>query len=431
MRAVTNCPIAAVALSLVGLAAACAAVVEPKVAAGWDPEQASRPLTHADCVRLAVGFAPTAAAWQARLDAAQAALAQAGTLPNPVFGLTFDGFGWAASVPASLLVTTISLGAQLDALFSTSYREAVAAHELAATVADLQAERRRLSIEVCRAYDRLLASRRRAELEARLAATTARQHAIAEQLQAAGRVQAFDVARAAADAAQAAADSELAVAASRQQELAFAFALGFRAPVPLQLADAPLPPADRGADLPQLLAAASRQRPELVAANERYAAALARANLAATSIRFLPTVALGVEPTGGRTLGFASIEAELPVFDSGDAEEDAAAAGLLGAAAGARRAAHAVAAEVTTDADRASSAARFLTVHATRIAALRADLAGTAERMFAAGGLTFHELLQMQRDLAAAQRNSIDAELAAAVAAWPLAIDALLAGQAP
>src|SRR5262249_58509461 len=97
------------------------------------------------------------------------------------------------------------------------------------------------------------------------------------------------------------------------------------------LADALLPPADAGAELQQLLADASRQRPELAAANERYAAALARSNLKATSIRFLPTVSLGVEPARGHTLGFAGIEAELPGFDNGEAEEDAPSAELLAA----------------------------------------------------------------------------------------------------
>jgi cobalt-zinc-cadmium efflux system outer membrane protein len=412
--------------------AACATVEEPKVAAGWDADQADQPLTHADCVRLAVRFAPTSAAWQARLDAARAALAQAGTLPNPLLALTFDGFPWSAAAPASLLTTTISLGAQLDELFSTSYREAVASHELAATIADLQVERRRLSIDVCRAYDRLLASRRRVELETRLAESTARQRAIAAQLQAAGKARELDAARAAADAAQASADREVAADEARHQEIAFAFALGYREPVPLQLADALQPPADAGAGLQQLLADASRQRPELAAANERYAAALARANLKATSIRFLPAVSLGVEPAQGHTLGFAEINAELPVFDNGEAEEDAASADLLAAAAGARRAAHAVAAEVTADADRSHSAARFLAGHAGPIALLRAEVAAAAEREFAAGGLPFHELLQAQRDLAAAQRAAADAELAAALTAWPFAIDALLAAeQAP
>jgi cobalt-zinc-cadmium efflux system outer membrane protein len=412
-------------------AAACASVEEPKVAAGWDADLAGQPLTHADCVRLAVRFAPTSAAWQARLDAARAALAQAGTLPNPLLALTFDGFPWSAAAPASLLTTTISLGAQLDELFSTSYREAVASHELAATIADLQAERRRLSIDVCRAYDRLLASRRRVELETRLAASTARQRAIGGRLLGGGLARARAGARAAADAAQAQADRDRAVAEARQQEIAFAFALGFREPVPLQLADALLPPADAGAELQQLLADASRQRPELAAANERYAAALARSNLKATSIRFLPTVSLGVEPARGHTLGFAQIDAELPVFDNGEAEEDVASAELLAAAAAARRAAHAVAAEVTADADRGYSAARFLAEHAAPIAALREEVATAAEREFAAGSLPFQELQQAQRDLAAAERARADAELAAALTAWPFAIDALLAGETP
>src|SRR5262245_30264077 len=89
---------------------ACATVVEPKLAPGWTAADAARPLGHLDCIRLAVQFAPTAAAWQARLDAAQAALDQASALPNPLLGLTAEGFGWFHSVPAAALTTTVSLG---------------------------------------------------------------------------------------------------------------------------------------------------------------------------------------------------------------------------------------------------------------------------------------------------------------------------------
>ena len=53
---------------------------------------------------------------------------------------------------------------ELDRLFSTSRREEAARFDLAATRADLEVERRRLAIEVCRAYDRLVDSRGRATL---------------------------------------------------------------------------------------------------------------------------------------------------------------------------------------------------------------------------------------------------------------------------
>src|SRR5262245_3209479 len=105
---------AAVGLPVAG----CATVVEPVLPPGWTAADAAQPLGHADCVRLAVRFAPNAAAWQARLDAAQAALDQAGTLPDPLLGLTAEGFGWFRSVPAAALTATLSLGMELDRLFS-------------------------------------------------------------------------------------------------------------------------------------------------------------------------------------------------------------------------------------------------------------------------------------------------------------------------
>jgi hypothetical protein len=45
--------------------------------------------------------------------------------------------------------------------------------------------------------------------------------------------------------------------------------------------------------------------------------------------------------------------------------------------------------------------------------------------------LALHDLLQLQRDLVAAERLLIEARLAAATTSWPLEIDALLAAMQP
>src|SRR5882762_2616456 len=75
---------------LLAVLAGCRSVVEPALPAAWTEADAAGPLTHADCVRLALQSAPTAAAWRARLLAARAALDQAGRLPNPHLELAWE-----------------------------------------------------------------------------------------------------------------------------------------------------------------------------------------------------------------------------------------------------------------------------------------------------------------------------------------------------
>ena len=140
------------ALLLLALAA-CGTVEEPKLAPAWSEADAARPLTHADCVRLATRSASTAAAWEARRRAAEAALRQAGKLPNPTLAASWEDFGLGSG--GGPLQQTFSLGMALEAVFARGRREAAASHALLAELADLQAEEARLAREVGQGYDAL------------------------------------------------------------------------------------------------------------------------------------------------------------------------------------------------------------------------------------------------------------------------------------
>jgi len=409
--------------------AACHAVTEPVVAPSWPPAAASAPLTRADCVRLACGWAPARDSWRARYLAAAAQVRAAGLLPNPQLLLEWEDFSLGSVVPASLLQQTFSLSWAIGDVLLRSTRESIATHELEATLAELQTERRKLALEVCRAYDELVAARRAAEIAAAAATAAARHRDGLQRLAGDGEAPPFDAAVAGAEAAEAAAAAAAAQREASAQELAFAFALGFERPVPLQLADGLFDPAV-AADLESLLAQAAAARPELGAARAHYAAQLDRLHLAASPLRYVPVVGAGYRRIDGESLGVASLDVALPLFDAGGADVAAADAALLDAAARARVAAQSVASDVATAAARLV-AARSRRDEARDLAARRTALCAAALRWFEAGELGFADLRTAEAAALTAQRDLLDAGLALSLAGWPLCIDDVLVPLAP
>lgn len=396
------------------LCAACSTVEVPDVAPGWSPPDASEALSRADCVRLATQDAPTAAAWRAKLLAAEAAARQAATLPNPV-----GSFGWEnLGLSDQHVQTTMSLAASLAALVQRPRQAAAARHDLDATRADLLAERSRLAGEVLRQYDELLAARRRVALATESVSVAARLRDAAARFAAVGERAELDVRRAEAELAKTRSDEAAAGAEARAKEIAFAFALGFDRPVALRLRDEFNVP-NLDLDVQRLEEAAAR-RPEIAAAQARLDAQRERAQLAADRLHLLPTVTGGVRQEGDQRSSLVSLDADLPVFDRGDAAADAASAELLAAAAEVRRVARSIRADVATARERATAAQDFLQAHAKPLADARRTLREKTERVFAAGEASFEDVVLAQRDEIEARTALLDAELAVARAAVDL-----------
>jgi outer membrane protein TolC len=404
--------------------AACHAVNEPVVAPSWPPAAADAPLTRADCVRLACAWAPARDGWRARYLTAVAQVRAAGLLPNPQLLLEWEDFSIGPAVPASLLQQTFTLSWAIGDVLLRSTRESIATHELEATLAELQTERRNLAVEVCRAYDGLVAARRAAAIATSAAAAAARHRDALQRLAGDGEAPPFDAAVADAEAAEAAAAAAAAQREAGAQELAFAFALGFERPVPLQLADGLNEPVV-AADLESLLAQAAAARPELAAARAHYAAQLDRLHVAASPLRYIPVVGAGYRRIDGESLGVATLDVALPLFDAGGADVAAADAVLLDAAARARVAAHVVAGDVASTAARVA-AARSRRDEARDVAARRTALCAAALRWFEAGELGFADLRSAETAALTAQRELLDAGLALSLAGWPLCIDDVL-----
>jgi len=421
-RRIGRCLRLVAAGALLGLCAlGCGTVEEPSLPPDWTEADAASPLSRSDCVDLAMRSASTAAAWRARLLAAEAALRQERTLPNPTLSAQWEDFNLVGSTPGGTVQETLTLAYAIERVASQGRRASAARHDLEAERADLLAERRLLAVEVHRAYDELLAARARARLEAEFEAIAAREESSVRSFVEAGALAPFEVAKAEAELATVQADRFRAEAEARARELALAFAMGFDRPVPLRLSDPLLEEGrERTSDREELARIAIDNRPELVAATHRYDAALERAKLAAERLRFLPSIALGPRFVGSERLGVAEIDVELPLFDQGGAEVDARSAALLAAAAEVRRVAREVASEVTEAAERWDSASDFLERHARALADRRRAIREGTERLFLAGEATYEEMIRARRDEVEAQVTVLEAELAAALAAADL-----------
>jgi cobalt-zinc-cadmium efflux system outer membrane protein len=395
--------------------AGCATVEVPQVGPGWTAPDAAKPLSREDCVRLATHDAPTAAAWRAKLLGAQAAARQAATIPNPTLSVGWENLG----LHDSSVQTTLTLAESLAALVQRPGLSAAAEHELAATRADLLAERAKLAVETLHGYDELLASRRKAALAAEAVDVARRLRDASAKFVAVGEKASVEARRGEAEFEKARADEASAAADARAKELAFAFALGFDQPVPLTLRDgfrvAPEAPAESD------LLAAAQSRPEVVASRERVAAQLERARLSARRLQFLPTVGGGPRREGEDNSAVVSLDVELPIFDRGDAAADSASAELLAAAAGVRRVVRQVGAEVTAARERAAAATAFVRDHARPLADARRVLREEFEKLFAAGESSFEDLVVARRDEIEARTALVEAELALSLASTDLA----------
>jgi outer membrane protein TolC len=403
---------------VLALLAGCkASIVEPTLPPQWTEADAGAPLSHDDCIGLAMRSAPTAAAWEARLLAARAALDRAGLLANPTLSLGIEDFPLNSAAMQSQVQTTLSLAVALQDLFERKRRESAAQEDMIATEAELHAEVMKLAADVSHAYDQLVAARSRVQLDEQLAAIAQQQHVEVRRLVSAGMLAPLQRELAEAELEQSQADLAVSRAQARALEIELAFALGFERPVPLPLAE---PMTDKlvvdGTDIEAALADAAKWRPEIAAAEARYRAERERLQLAADRAQFLPVVGAGPRVQGDELRGVATIDVALPLFDSGAASERAHQAALLAAAAQLRSAARQVAREVFAAAVRLTAAESYLSVHARSLADRRRVLRERTEQLFHAGQIEYAELALARRDEVRARIALLEAEVALSAA---------------
>lgn len=398
------------------IAFGCAAP-EIELPSAHDPALAQKPLSRADCIRLASESAPTTTAWAARIAAAQAALARTQTLPNPTLLLEWEDLGLdhgPTPVPAT---KTRSVFVPLVQLLAMPWRIDAAEFDLAAEAAAVEADRLKLAARVAHDYDAVVAARERVALFRELRTLAEYQRRAVDRFVAVGEMARLAADRAAAEVDDAAAEQAAAEVEERVLAIEFAVALGFDRPVDLTLTDALITDlAPEPAALEDLLDAAAHSRPEIAAATARYRATLERARLADLRIELLPTIGVGERRQGTSESQVASIEIGIPIFDRGQNAITETSAAVLAAAADLRAAARSVSAEVASAREKTLATTALLHDHAAPLAERRRALSTATERLFINGEATFDDLIAVQRDEVKARVNRLDAIVAIASA---------------
>lgn len=398
------------------LTTSCGTVVEPVIPPDWDKDRAQRPLTHADCVQLALESAPTAAAWRARLAMATAALKEAASLPNPTFTGSFEDFALPGPKVVDPLQMTFSLAYAINEILQQPDKESAATADLRAARAELMKDAQLLAAETCRMYDRLLFARRRVTLESDLETASEKQSDAAHKFASEGVGSRLDVERAEAELVEARVERAKAEREAREFEIEFSFALGFRRWYAIELADGPTTTTDVVDDLEALLRSTTFARPEVLAADAHYEAALVRARLESKRLKFLPTVSPGYRRLGRENRGIAELSVELPIFNSGEATEAQSSAELLAAAAEARSAAAKITNEVTRAVFRVNATREFRDGPARELVERRVRLHADTERLFLAGESALQDVILAARDAVNARLRALDADQEAAAA---------------
>lgn len=435
----------------------------------------SRPLSLADCLRLAdTSTVPVLAARARRLDA-DAGVAQAATLPNPSFSYVAQDLGLAtAAGPLLLHQAMIGLAPGTALLRIQESRAARLARTGAeATVAS---ERRTLRLAVGLAFYDLGFLHRLADVEQRALRLTAAYVAQAQLRQAHGDASGLDTQRAQAEHIDAQRQAETTNQERLRSELWFSIALGAARPQPLQLifnpdvsndvssdvssdvsndvsinisnnvsgnwaagasaALAGLPPLPESltADdtqrlLDDLFRLAREHRPELRQAMADAEQALALGRLAV--LRALPfsdaQFALGLRHAAVGTSGVLAVSGSLPLWDFAGGPRLRAQAQGLAARARMLDQERQIRLELATALHDLQTLRVQRRQHALPLRELRSQILKTVRLQFAEGVVPFFDVVQAHRDLLAAERALAAVErdaqkarfrLVAAVAAW-------------
>src|SRR5262245_7107238 len=191
---------------LLTLSLGCASVEGPRIAAGWPVTMAERPLSHDDCVRLALESAANMAQWRSRLLAAAAVLRQARNYPNPLVSATWEDIGLGDGASAPPVQATFSLTYLLSDFLARPYRIAAAEAAQEEATASVGRDRCKLVAEVRHHYDELIASREREHLRGEILVIAARQENAAQHMASVGLIARIDARRAEVERMQAESD---------------------------------------------------------------------------------------------------------------------------------------------------------------------------------------------------------------------------------
>lgn len=390
------------------------------------PEALRRPLSLADCVRLAESATPTAEAFRARLLAARADVTTAATWPNPVAAYQGQDLGDPARVLHQATLTY-----PLFHLVTRTAATAAAREGQARAAAAVETDRRLLRLDVGRVYYDLLQQEELVRVEAEAVTLAAGVTSLVGQRRVLGDASVLDVDRAQAEELEARRTAELVTRRRDVDRLALSITLGAERPVQVELvpgwpgelpAELGLPGLTRPERVQRLVQAAVAARPDL-----RQAEAAVRQADAVLSFERRRTLPLAdVLITGGVRVsppglgGFVAATVPLPLLDFNQGPRRRALAAVQGAAAEREAARRRVALEVETALTACEGARRALAEIVRPLVATRERVLVRTRGLFVGGEVGFLDLLTAQRDLLAARRALVQAERDAALERWRL-----------
>jgi cobalt-zinc-cadmium efflux system outer membrane protein len=410
------------------LAVACARRPAP----AWHPLEPSAlapPLTVERCLEIARADDIREAQWRARLQAAHAGLTTAREIPNPTVSITWEDIGLETASGGSAATHTL-LGSYPILFWVTRPWEIASARasERAEQHA-VRGEQRQLAIDIGTAYWGLVADERQVEAARALLATVQESQRLTQRDFELGYATGYDVARAEAETLEARGTLEDKENQRRQDQLAFAFALGADRPMwPEVLASAEVTSsvlADPASseDLPEaLIAHALARDPEFARAKAAREAAQAEVKL-----QFLQAVPLA-DVQGSAGYKWApegdsktyALEGVIPLFSWNQGGIARARAELASAQADEEKARRAVIQSVATAWQDARLAHHRWSAISRPLAEHRETLVRSARRLYSLGESDYQTVLQVDRDWEKARLDEVDVWRTATVAAWTL-----------
>jgi len=410
------------------LLAACATPA-PKA---WKPLQASElahPLTLERCLELARANDLKVAQWQARRDAASAELRSAQAIPNPTLELTWEDIGLREAGVGSLAV--FKYGVSYPILFWWPRAKEIAAAR-AGQIAEehaIRADQRKLAVEIGAAFFTLVADQRKIRISQELLQNARETMRLVKKERELAVSSDYEVNRARADELKAESDLADAQNQLRRDQLSFAFALG---------ADQPMFPqvVDNGSSQSLALfdAAATDSLPELyvtVALNSdpKWARAKAERVKAEAELQLQKRLALPLADTqagalrvndpGGKAWDF-SLATPIPIFDRNQGGIRRAEAAVRTARADEEEARREVTASLSEIWERGKAAALKWKTFSRELSEIQARNERAAVKLFAAGQISYTDLLQIRRDLNEARLAEVDVWREAAAEHWAL-----------
>jgi len=414
----------------------------------WRPTPAQafdHALALEECLRLAQSNDVTAAQWRWRLDRAHSRLTQAWKLPNPSLSFLWEDIGLHNTEGKSLLLKEYGVSYPLFFWLTKPSEIAAAKADLRERQATVKDEKRRLALQIGEAFYRLLGEQESLELAEENLDLAEAIDADVRKRHDAGEASGLDEQRAALEADRSRQTYERAQRRLREDQLAFAFALGSDRPVAVHVQGswpAELPsrwtkaglisaqllreaqPVEAIAPPPKLLSAAVANRPDLLAAYQRINTA--RAHLGLERIRAIPLVdasagsAYRNTPDGkSASLNFSL---PIPLFDQHQQPIRMARADLHLAEAEAEQFRRRVIAEVTDAWAQWQTTLHEFQTYSQRRAAAAERIARGARDLFRAGEVSYLDVMQARRDLMNARQESLTAKVDLAQAQWRLQV---------